>query len=268
MLTVLRALLISLTGIWVLAGCNDSLSGDSAGSDTGTAGSTARFAIQRDYLVVIGTDNLKVFDLRTPNDPLVVYETVVPSADVQTIFPYLDDYLMLGAEDGMYIYRIDDAGRTTSLGFMTHGRACDPVVAADDVAYVTLNDIEQCGEAALNELHVVDVADLTQPTLVTTEPMAGPKGLAVSGTDLFVCDKHALARFDITEPTQPELLVLDGTIHCDDVIVQDDLLYATGDRVSIYRIEPYSEDSSGLTRLSTLPGDDAETEDEDSSTTP
>lgn len=251
--SLMKCLLASLTAFFVLVGCNESSSESSSPATTGTAGSTARFAIQRDYLVVISGNDIKVFDLRTPNDPLVVYESAVPSSDVQTIFPYLDNYLLLGANDGVFIYEIDAAGRTTPLGSMTHGRACDPVVAADNIAYVTLNDVAQCGEEALNELHVVDVADLENPELITTTPLAGPKGLALSGTELFICDKYALARFDITDPTAPELLVLDGTIRCEDVIIKDGLLYATGEEVTIYRIDPVSQDSSGLTLLSTLP---------------
>ncbi len=249
----MKCLLASLAAFFILTGCNESSSEGSSAATVGTAGSTARFAIQRDYLVVISGNALKAFDLRTPNDPLVVFESSVPNSDVQTIFPYLDNYLLVGADNGMYIYEIDDTGRITPLGSMSHGRACDPVVANENIAYVTLNDVARCGEEALNELQIVDVSDLSNPELITTEPLTGPKGLAIAGTELFVCDRYALARFDVSDPTTPELLVLDGDIHCDDVIVKEGLLYATGNEVAIYRIEAVSEDSSGLTLLSTLP---------------
>jgi len=69
---------------------------------------------------------------------------------------------------------------------------CDPVVAEQDIAYVTLsssfwNAEDPCGSIVnVNELRAYDVTDLSNPILKNTYNMTSPKGLSIDGDFLFV----------------------------------------------------------------------------------
>ena len=73
------------------------------------------------------------------------------------------------------------------IGQFTHVRACDPVIADGDYAYVTLNDSSAC-LGVQNELQIVNIKDVGNSFLVKAYQLTHPVGLSKDGNNLFVCD--------------------------------------------------------------------------------
>jgi len=168
-------------------------SGSSAGGGisspgAGTGGSLARFTINNKHLYAIDQLDLHVFDLSNNEDPRLKNDISV-AFNIETIFPY-KDYLFIGGRSGVYIYDASDPELPVYLSEFTHANNCDPVVVQDDVAYVTLRDGTPC-QGSSNQLDVLDVSDISNPTLIKSYPMSNPHGLGVDGNTLFICDGEA-----------------------------------------------------------------------------
>jgi hypothetical protein len=131
----------------------------------------------------------------------------------------------------MHILDNTDPASPTHVGDFQHARAVDPVVAQNDVAYVTLRvDTTQPANGITNQMNVVDIADVTQPVLLNTVPMQGPEGLSVSGDRLYVCDGIAgLKVFDVSSPTQPVVENAIAGLQCSDVIASGNILFVISD---------------------------------------
>jgi len=167
-------------------------------SSTGTAGSTATMALVGNYLYAVPERHtLGVISLANPNNPAFV-KNISAGYDLETIFP-LRDKLLLGSMEGVYIYSLADPAAPSQLSLFSHGRACDPVIADAENAYVTLRSGTWCGGAA-NELDVLDAHDLSNATLLKTYALNSPTGLGKDGNTLFVCDSPAVRIFDATHP--------------------------------------------------------------------
>jgi hypothetical protein len=165
-----------------------------AGSVSGISGSMARMNIVGDYLYGIDVWALNVFDVTNENEPQAL-EDVYVGWGIETLFPYGDN-LFIGAADGLYIFDNSTPTAPTFLSKFNHARACDPVVVKDDIAFVTLRDGTECDGFA-NQLDVVDVSDLLNPTLLYSYEMDNPHGLGVNGDNLFICEgTHGLKLFD------------------------------------------------------------------------
>lgn len=171
----------------------------SSGAVNGTGGSMARFGLLDDRLYTVSFDDLKVFRTSDPAKPSFVRSVDLRQGDIETIFPYRDR-LFIGSQTGMFIYDASNRDNPVRLGEFTHARACDPVIADDTHAYVTLRSNMMC-PGNVNQLDVVDIRQLNAPKLVKTYPMTGPSGLSKDGHLLFVCDgKSGLRIMDVSKP--------------------------------------------------------------------
>lgn len=155
---------------------------------TGIAGSTARFGLQQNRLYTVSHDDLKVFNVTRADAPAYVKQVDLNQGGIETIFPYRNN-LFVGAQAGMYIYNTSNPDNPQPLGQFVHVRACDPVIADGDYAYVTLKGGGFCG-GFNNQLDVINVKNLTSPQLVKTYSLKGPKGLSKDGSLLFICDAN------------------------------------------------------------------------------
>lgn len=165
-------------------------------SAPGIAGSMSRFSIVNDYLYAVNLYNLNVLDISTPSDPNRLGTTFIGS-NIETIYPFKNK-LFIGSSNGMFIYDISNPAAPVRQGQFMHARACDPVVADDNYAYVTLRAGSFC-TGTNNQLDVVNVQNVMAPTLLKTYPMTNPHGLAKDGPLLFICDgKDGLKVFDAT----------------------------------------------------------------------
>jgi hypothetical protein len=181
----------------------DSGYNSSDGSSSGQGGSMARFTLSGDYLYTVENDRMKVFDLSDPARPYhLPSKDKTLEAGAETLFT-IDTLLFVGSRNGMYIYNITDRERPAFLSLTLHVTSCDPVVSDGKYAYVTLNSNDTwCGRSS-NLLQVYDIADTRDPRLVAQEQLDNPRGLGLSGTKLFVCDKGVKV-FDVSNPERPK----------------------------------------------------------------
>lgn len=157
----------------------------------GVGGSMARFTIINDYLYTVTNFELNVFNISTPNSPMFSNK-VNAGGNIETIYPFKDK-LFIGSRNGMFIFGLQNPASPNSIGMFSHLSSCDPVVADDKYAYVTLRSGRAC-EGQSNQLDILNIENLSAPSLVKTYPLSNPYGLSKDGDLLFVCDGKAGVR--------------------------------------------------------------------------
>ncbi len=233
----------------MLLGCStDSSSNDSASSftETGQGGSLARFALYLDYLYVVDDSNLNVFNIIDNEQPVLV-NTVSIGFNIETLFNY-KGYLYIGSRNGMFIYSISNPELPTYLSDVQHFTACDPVVANDTHAFVTLHTNIGCG-IDINVLEIYDVTDVTNPILISSRNLTQPIGLGLFGDYLFVCDDEVKV-FDVSDPENSSL-VTSIDVDAFDIIINNNIIVLIGDE-GLYQYSLDNENINNLNHLSTL----------------
>jgi len=167
----------------------------------GTGGSMARFMLNENYLYVIAVPTrLKTVDITT-STKMTVIDSVDMSRNMETLFR-LENNLFVGTTTGMLIFDLVDPKKPDYVSAYDHIRACDPVVADGQYAYVTLRTGNMCNNGQ-NLLEVIDISSLQNPYLVKSYPMFNPHGLGIDGDLLFVCDGDAgLKIYDKSNPLE------------------------------------------------------------------
>ncbi len=179
----------------ITASANRDLAGG-GGASSGKSGSMSRFAIVDEFLYCIDLSNLIVFDIRQPEKPRLLGKTGV-GFGIETLFPYRY-YLFIGSQTGMFIYDARDVRVPVKVSEFRHARACDPVVVEGDRAYVTLRNGTICGDSE-NELHILDITDVTNPVLLKSHTMESPAGIAVVDGLAYICDGPNLRILDVKD---------------------------------------------------------------------
>ena len=157
-------------------------------SPIGVGGSMARFTIMNDRLYTVGTSALDVFNIVNADDPKHTNRLNV-GWNIETIYPFKDK-LFIGSQTGMFIYNVSNADVPVAAGQFSHVRTCDPVIADDNYAYVTLRSGTTCG-GFTNQLDIVKLNNITDPVFQKTYPMKNPHGLSKDANLLFICDGDA-----------------------------------------------------------------------------
>ncbi len=215
-------------------------------STTGQGGSFARFRIVEDYLYAVESWTINVFDISDLDNP-IIKEDVYTNGIIETIFNQ-GDILFLGGTQGMYIYDISSPATPKYVSEFTHGRACDPVVVDDGYAFVTLRSGNTCGETE-DGLYVVDIEDLSNPTLKKIYPMSEPFGLGIKEDKLFICDGSAgLKVYDKSDVNNLIQLNHFENINTYDVIPLSNSLLMIGDKI-LYQ---YAYEADDISLLSTF----------------
>lgn len=182
----------------------------------GIAGSMARFSIVNDYLYAVDHHTLKSISISNANDPAVVANTNA-GWDIETIYP-LKNKLFLGSMGGVFIFDISNPAAPVAQSNFVHARACDPVIADDNYAYVTLRAGTTCGPAT-TELQIIDIKNMAAPVLANTYAMTDPHGLSKDGNALFICDgKNGLKVYDASNVFSLQLIKQITGIETYDVI--------------------------------------------------
>jgi hypothetical protein len=214
------------------------------GSETGTAGSLARFAIAKDHLYTVDNNYLSVYDITDVNAPDFIEKEYV-GFEIETIFPK-GNLLFLGSRWGVYIYSIDNPRNPLQLSLYEHTYSCDPVVVQGNYAYSTLNSSGPCSRGT-DQLDIIDVSNPEYPKEVNSITMSNPKGLGVKGDLLFVCD-DGIEIYNISNPEVP-IFQKSISIPAYDVIPIDTLLLVATDE-GLYEYE--ITDNNELQYLSAL----------------
>jgi hypothetical protein len=178
---------------------------NSGGSNSGAGGSMARFTLMSNHLYVIDeAGKMHLFGLADPTNPSKVGDVDI-AWNIETIFPFYRgeyQYLFIGAQDGMYIYDNNTPTAPFQMSKFVHVNSCDPVVAHDTMAFVTLRNGTEC-DGYTNELQLIDIRDLNKPKLISTYDMHNPHGLGYDDGLLFICDANeGLKVYDISKSTE------------------------------------------------------------------
>ncbi len=218
-----------------------------ANSD-GQGGSLARFTLKGDYLYTVDNFGLNVFNVANTSDPIKV-NSVPIGFNIETLFGY-KDYLYIGSQNGMFIYSLQNPEFPDRLASVEHFTACDPVIANDTHAFVTLHSETFCGND-INVLEIYDVSKITEPVLLNRRNLTFPRGLGLYGNFLFVCDDE-IKIFDISKPEESKLVSAIKR-NAFDLIIQNDLLIAIGESgVYQYRLSNNSEEGVSINALSAI----------------
>lgn len=154
-------------------------------SPFGAGGSMARFAVAGNHLYSVTLNDLNVFEISTPQQPSFTRKVNI-GWNIETIFPFRQK-LFIGSTTGMYIYSIANGNNPVKESQFLHVQSCDPVIADENHAYVTLRTGTTCN-GVNNRLEVLDISNINNPSLVKTYEMTNPHGLSKDGDILFVCD--------------------------------------------------------------------------------
>jgi hypothetical protein len=222
-----------LTGCRRCAFANASYQNSITTTQNGKGGSMARFAIVNDYLYAVNNSSLHSLSISNNADPVLI-NTNNLGWNIETIYPF-NDKLFIGSATGMFIFDITSQSQPQMKGRFTHARACDPVVADDTHAYVTLRTGTFCSGTS-NQLDVLDVSDITTPALLKTYQLNNPHGLAKDGNLLFVCDGAAgLKVYNTSNPVNLKLIQqIDGIDTYDAIAGNNNLVVVTTDKILQY----------------------------------
>jgi hypothetical protein len=258
----MKKLYILLLGaLWLQSCYSDKDSLAPIDGSTGVAGSYARFMIVNDFLYVVDQASIKTFTLANPAAPAQLDEQNIGS-NIETIF-HFGSRLFIGAGSGLYIYNIGSGGVPEKAGEFLYANfdfgfePCDPVVANETYAYVTLNTtnrVQRCRvmvDEQVNQLNIFNISNVFKPELVAQYNMFNPKGVALDGDILFLCeDVKGLKVFNVADPTKIILLKHVIGIVAYDVIPLGGLLLLVGPD-NVYQFD-YS-DINNIVLISQLP---------------
>jgi hypothetical protein len=185
----------------------------------GVSGSMARLTIAKDYLYGVSTSSLYSFSLEDASNPKLTANKMF-GWGIETIYPFRDK-LFIGSTSGMFIYDITNPSNPAAMGQFSHVRSCDPVIADDDYAFVTLRSGTTC-QGFNNQLDILDIKYLSSPTLLKTYQMTNPHGLSKDGNLLFICDgKDGLKIYDCTNLNDLQLVKRFKELNTYDVIAMN-----------------------------------------------
>lgn len=182
----------------------------------GISGSMARFTLLNNYLYTVTDNALNVFDISQPQNPAFLNKINMPFG-IETIYPFKSN-LFIGSQTGMLIYGTANPTQPVQAGSFAHARVCDPVIADENYAYITLSSGTKCA-GFTNQLDVLNIQNLQSPQLVKSYPLTNPHGLSKDGNTLFICDGAAgLKVFDATDNNSLKILQTIGGMDAYDVI--------------------------------------------------
>lgn len=229
----IRAILMMALLLHAVSSCT----GDYEDSSGVSNGSYTTILTVGDFLYRVSTTEIATFDLSDPDSPQLV-DTRDVGFEIESLF-HRTGVLFIGSSTAMHIFTIDSAGipqrtsETTYRNFDIELNSCDPIVTDDQYAFVTLSttvDAGRCNRSTpVNELRIYDITDLESPLFIENYRMSQPKGLALDGDLLFICDGFdGLRIYDRSDVTALELLYHFQGFATFDAIARNGLLLVVG----------------------------------------
>ena len=220
--------------------------GGNSGDVSGKGGSLARFTISGSYLYTVDQSSLHTISLADAEHPQKVGSKELGIYS-ETIYPY-QNTLLLGTETGMFVYDLSNPASPQQVTYFQHIRSCDPVVAQDNYAYVTLNTGNQRCFNGANELQILDISNLNSPRLVKTISLSKPLGLDIDNDTLYLCDQ-GIRVFNVASKQNPVQINYFSDIDAQDVIHQPGRIIVIGTD----GLHQYKQTATGLQKISTIP---------------
>ena len=165
---------------------------------------------------------------------------------METIFPF-EGNLYIGSRSSVNIFNISDPRQPVEAYEFEHATACDPVLPAAGVAYVTLRtaDFSAC-PGNTNSLLVLDTRNISDIDQKEEIAMSSPYGMTIKDNELYVGEgDNGLKVFDISDKYKPELIRTIENVKAYDVIPHptiSNLILTTGpDGISQYIVSSNGE---------------------------
>lgn len=234
-----------LAVLFVISACSYSEKNDTGNDISGQGGSLARFTVVGDYLYTVDPTKLHSLSINDAEHPKEVASKILDMY-TETIFPY-ENSLLLGTESGMIVLDLTNPANPSQVSNFQHIRSCDPVVAENGYAYITLNASSQRCSRGLNELQIVDISNLYSPQLVKTLSISAPLGLDIHNDTLFICD-NGLRIYNVEDKQNPELINYFQDITARDVIYNEGRLIAIGND----GLHQYQQSGGNYHKISTI----------------
>jgi hypothetical protein len=106
----------------------------------------------------------------------------------------------------MHMLSVANGQQPDYLSSYDHIVACDPVVAQDTLAFVTLRSGTGC-QRGVDQLDVIDIRNVKSPALLHSYRLSNPHGMAIKGNTLFVCEgNYGLKVYEIQAGGQLKLI--------------------------------------------------------------
>ena len=225
--------IIYLLMLLMLASCEKEMNSSSA--STGVGGSLSRFTIVGNYLYAVDNHFLYSYDISNGANPVKTNTSAI-NFDIETIYPF-NNRLFIGTRTGLYIYSLDTPSIPSKISEASHARSCDPVVANDSIAFVTLKGSSSCGPAE-SGLYVHNIKNIFAPKLIKTLAMSNPEGLALNGNTLYICcNNDGLRVVYVGDPANPVVTkTLTGAYFKDAIVYNDMLICFVGTGIMLYDI--------------------------------
>lgn len=213
-----------------------------AGNSNNTSGTVNRITAYKDHVYIVGRFDMHV--LSNYNQIELVNTVSGIGNEMETIFP-LNDKLFIGSRASMEIYDISDPATPVHDYFFAHATSCDPVLATDEAAYISLRTAEfsPC-PGNTNAVVVLNIANLENPQQVGEIEMRSPYGMALIGDKLYVGEgEQGLSIFDASDRHNIILEKYVSDIQAFDVIehpTRQDVVLIAGPN----GLDQYSKDNS------------------------
>lgn len=194
----------------------------------GQGGSYAKFQINNNALYTTDSWKINVFDITSPESTSFHGEFYTNEwvGNFETMYK-LKQYLFIGSTQGMAVFDASDAFNLQYVSGFSHATGCDPVVANQDYAYLTIRGGNMCG-ATESQVNVIGIEDITNPSLVSSYLLEEPYGLGMHENTLFVgTGENGLKIFDAANPEEL-VLMNEFDINTYDVIALEDRLIIVG----------------------------------------
>lgn len=192
---------------------------------TGLSGSTARFTISGKTLCTVDNQSLHLFDLTNGGNPSKISDLNL-GENIETIFS-LGNKLFVGSQTGVKLVDIQTPQAPTITGEVSHFTSCDPVVSDGVYAYSTISSGNTCRFGG-NQLDIIDISNFLNPFVIQSYSMVNPRGLAIDGNWLFVCD-NGIKMFDKSDVMNLDLVDQKTGIPANDVIAEGNILVVTAE---------------------------------------
>jgi hypothetical protein len=229
----IRIIILFISCVVVYSCTKDGADNAAAATSTGKGGSLAKFTIVGNYFYSVDAHYLYTYDITNPVNPVKTNQSAI-NFDIETIYPF-NNRLFIGTRTGMYIYSIDTPSMPSKIAEARHARSCDPVVANDSIAFVTLKGNTNCGPAT-SGLYVHDIKNIFQPTLIKTVAINSPEGLGLQGNVLYICcNNEGLKVYNVSNPSNPvEKATLTGKYFRDVIPYNNLLICYVSDGITLY----------------------------------
>jgi hypothetical protein len=191
-------------------------------TDPGSGGPVNDVFVSGDYAYTArGTDGIVIFNVADPNEPIMIGSNLI-GASSQNVKVH-GGYAYVGDDgSGLTIVDVHDPFNPVQVSALDLAGAEDDVFVAGGYAYVgTLGGV--------NDFHIVDVRDPTDPRAMSGMNIGNIFGLSISGSIAYAAmGTDGIAIIDISDPENPHLLrTVDPGGTLNDVYASGPFLYAS-----------------------------------------